>query len=159
MTGHRAGKESAVLTLVEKVTDFYLAIKIPGKDSASVMAAMEVLRDEYGEEHFATIFKTITADNGAEFERLAELEAWGTNVYFAHPYSSWERAQNERQNRLFRRFVPKGVSIDKYSAEQLLSFADEMNALPRRLLGYCTPEELFDTFLDQVYSIGKVQVV
>ncbi len=159
VTGHRAGKESAVLTLVEKVTDFYLAIKIPGKDSASVMAAMEVLRDEYGEEHFATIFKTITADNGAEFERLAELEAWGTNVYFAHPYSSWERAQNERQNRLFRRFVPKGVSIDKYSAEQILSFADEMNALPRRLLGYCTPEELFDTFLDQVYSIGKVQVV
>ena len=158
VVGHRAGKESVVLTLVEKMTDFYLAIKIPGKDSASVIAAMEVLREEYGEEHFATIFKTITADNGSEFERLAELEDWGTDVYFAHPYSSWERAQNERQNRLFRRFVPKGVSIDNYSAEQILQFADEMNALPRKLLGYRTPEELFDAFLDQVYSVDKVQV-
>ena len=110
------------------------------------------------EEHFATIFKTITSDNGAEFESLSELGAWGTDIYFAHPYSSRERAQNERQNRLFRRYVPKGVSIDKYSAEQILEFADEMNALPRKRLGYRTPEELFDEFLDQVYSVAKVQV-
>ena len=41
----------------------YLALKIPGKDSDSVMAAMEVLKDEYGEEYFAKIFKTIAADN------------------------------------------------------------------------------------------------
>ncbi|MBQ4181258.1 MAG: hypothetical protein II617_02755, partial [Firmicutes bacterium] len=61
--------------------------------------------------------------------------------------------QNERHNRLFRRYLPKGKSIDDYSADQILSFADEMNALPRRTLGYCTPEELFDEFLDQVYSV------
>lgn len=158
VVGHRSGQESVVLTLVEKVTDFYLAIKIPGKTADCVIAAMEVLREEYGEEHFATIFKTITADNGTEFERLAELEDWGVGVYFAHPYSSWERPQNERHNRLIRRYVPKGVSIDNYSAEQILSFADEMNALPRKILGYCTPEELFDEFLDQVYSVNKVQV-
>lgn len=159
VVGRRTGKESVVLTLVEKKTDFYLAIKIPGKDSASVMAAMEVLREEYGEKYFSTIFKTITADNGSEFERLSELEDWGTKVYFAHPYSSWERAQNERQNRLFRGFIPKGVSIECYSAEQVLQFADEMNALPRRILGYRAPEELFDEFLDQIYSIDKVRVV
>jgi IS30 family transposase len=159
VVGKRSGKESVVLTLVEKVTDFYIAIKIPGKDSASVMAAMATLKEEYGEEHFADIFKTITADNGTEFERLSELEEGGTKVYFAHPYSSWERAQNERHNRLFRRFLPKGRSINKYSAEQILRFADEMNALPRKQLGYHTPEELFEEFLDQVYSIAKVQVV
>lgn len=158
VVGHRAGKGSVVLTLVEKVTDFYLAIKIPDKTSDAVMAAMEVLREEYGDEHFAAIFKTITADNGSEFERLSELESWGTDVYFAHPYSSWERPQNERHNRLFRRYIPKGVSIDKYSAEQILEFADEINALPRKILGYCTPEELFDEFLDQVYSVDKVHV-
>ena len=155
VVGHRAGKESVVLTLVEKKTDYYLAIKIPGKDSASVMTAMEVLREEYGDK-FAEVFKTITADNGSEFERLSELEAYGIGIFFAHPYSSWERPQNERHNRLFRRFVPKGRSIDDYSAEQILSYADEMNALPRRILGYSTPEELFDTFLDQVYSVVKV---
>ena len=53
---------------------------------------------------------------------------------------------------------PKGKSIDGYSAEQILSFSDEMNALPRRTLGYATPEELFDTFLNQVYSIGSARI-
>ena len=157
VVGHRAGKESVVLTLVEKKTDYYLAIKIPGKDADSVITALEVLREEYGEEEFSKVFKTITADNGGEFERLSEIESWDTKVYFAHPYSSWERPQNERHNRLFRRYIPKGTSIDDYSAEQILSYADEMNALPRRTLGYATPEELFDEFLDQVYSIDKVR--
>jgi len=158
VVGHKAGKESVVLTIVEKKTDYYIAIKIPGKDADSVMTALEVLREEFGEEHFAEIFKTITADNGSEFDRLAELESLGINVYFAHPYSSWERPQNERHNRLFRRYVPKGKSIENYSAEQIQWFADEMNGLPRKHLGYATPEELFDDFLDQVYSVNKVQV-
>jgi len=158
VVGHRSGRASVVLTLVEKKTDYYLAIKIPGKDADSVMTAMEVLREEYGETEFSEVFKTITSDNGSEFERLSELEDYGVDVFFAHPYSSWERPQNERHNRLFRRYIPKGKSIDDYSAEQILQFADEMNALPRRTLGYATPEELFDVFLDQVYSVNKVQV-
>lgn len=77
VVGKCSGKESVVLTLVEKVTDFYLAIKITGKDSASVMAAMEVLREEYGEEKFTEIFKTITANNDSEFDTLSELEICG----------------------------------------------------------------------------------
>ena len=73
---------------------------------------MEVLRKEYGEKNFSKVFKTITADNGTEFENLKSLEEWGVQIYFAHPYSSWERAQNERHNRLLRRYIPKGVSIE-----------------------------------------------
>lgn len=158
VVGKKAGKESVVLTLVEKKTDYYMAIKIPGKDPDSVLAAMMALREEYGEEHFKEVFKSVTADNGTEFSSLSELEAYGVSVYFAHPYSSWERPQNERHNRIFRRYVPKGVSIENYSAEQIIHFADEMNALPRKILGYRTPEELFDAFLDYVYSVAKVQV-
>lgn len=158
VVGKRAGRESVVLTLVEKKTDYYIAIKIPGKDADSVMVAMEVLREEYGEEFFNKVFKSITADNGTEFSRLSELEAYGVSIYFAHPYSSWERAQNERHNRIFRRYIPKGVSIDLYSAEQILHFADEMNALPRKQLGYRTPEELFEEFLDKVCSLNNPQV-
>ncbi|MCH3955417.1 MAG: IS30 family transposase [Eubacterium sp.] len=155
VVGRKRGSESVVLTLLEKKTDYYMAIKIPGKDADSVMAALEVFREEYNE-HFTDIFKSITADNGTEFSRLSELEEYGVDVYFAHPYSSWERPQNERHNRILRRYIPKGVSINRYSADQILSFADEINALPRRPLGYCTPEELFEAFLDQVYSVDKV---
>ena len=158
IVGKKQGKESVVLTLVEKKTEYYMAIKIPGKNADSVMAAMEALREEYGDEYFQRVFKSITADNGSEFSRLSELEANGVSVYFAHPYSSWERPQNERHNRMFRRFIPKGVSIERYSAEQILCFADEMNDLPRKQLGYRTPDELFNEFLDKVYSLNSTQV-
>lgn len=158
VVGHKAGRESVTLTIVEKKTDYYIAIKIPGKDANSVIAALEVLREEYGNDRFPNVFKTITADNGSEFERLSELELWGTEIYFAHPYSSWERPQNERHNRLFRKYVPKGISMEKYSAEQILWFADEMNGLPRKHLEYATPEELFEEFLDHVYLVVKEPV-
>jgi IS30 family transposase len=62
------------LTIMEKKTDYYIAIKIPGKDADSVIAALEVLREEYGNDRFPNVFKTITANNGSEFERLSELE-------------------------------------------------------------------------------------
>lgn len=51
----------------------------------------------------------------------------------------------------------QGASIERYSAEQICSFADKINALPRKALGYCTPKELFEKFLDQIYSVDKVQ--
>lgn len=53
---------------------------------------------------------------------------------------------------------PKGVSIENYTGDQILWYADEMNGLPRKKLDYATPEELFENFLDQVYSVVKVQI-
>ena len=156
VVGLKAGKESVVLTLVELISDFYIAIKIPSKTSNAVMTALAVLREEYGEEYFNRIFKSITADNGSEFAELAELEKHGVKVYFAHPFASWERPHNERHNRIFRRYIPKGVSIENYTAEQILCFADDMNALPRKQLQYATPEEVFEDFLDQIYSIENI---
>lgn len=151
VVGHRQGKEAVVLSLVERVTDEYIALQIPGKTSDAVMSAMWKLRLEYGDK-FSAVFKSFTADNGSEFEYLAQVEQWGSKVYFAHPYSSWERPQNERHNGIFRRFIPKGVSMERYTPEDVLLFADEMNGLPRKRLGYSTPEELFDAFLDTVYA-------
>ena len=58
------------------------------------------------------------------------------------------RAQNELHNRLFNRYVPKEVSIENYTDEQILLFADEMNDMPMRQLCYSMPAELFDEFLD-----------
>lgn len=151
VVGKRAGKEAVILSLLEKKTQHYLALRIPGKDSASVLQAMQQLKEEYGEQ-FAQVFKTITVDNGSEFADFAQVENWGCQVYFAHPYTSWERAQNERHNGLFRAFVPKGASIETFSSEDILAAADELNGRPRRKLNYQTPEELFDHFLDSLYT-------
>ena len=141
---------TVVLSLLEKKTENYIAIQIPGKDTDSVLNAMRMLKNEYGEK-FSQVFKTITVDNGSEFSGFAQVENWGSQVYFAHTYTSWERPQNERHNGLFRAFVPKGVSMESFSPEYILSAADERNGRPRRKLGYRTPEELFERFLDSVY--------
>ena len=151
VVGKRAGKEAVVLSLLEKKTENYIAIQIPGKDADSVLNAMQSLREEFGDK-FSQVFKTITVDNGSEFSTFSLVENWGSAVYFAHPYTSWERPQNERHNGLFQAFVPKGASIESFSPEYILSAADELNGRPRKKLGYRTPEELFDEFLDSVYA-------
>jgi len=149
--GLRNGKEAVIFTLVERVTSNCIALRIHSKTSEAIQSAMKMLYAEYGE-HFSDVFKSITTDNGSEFEDFSAAEKWGTKIYFAHPYSSWERPVNERHNGLLRAFVPKGVSIEKFTPEQMLAFADELNGRPRRRLGYQTPEELFDTFLDNIYA-------
>ena len=154
--GHREGKESCVFTLVEMVTHKYIAIKISGRTTKGVQEAMAQLRRLYGK-RFSAVFKSITADNGAEFQDFNKYEErYGTKIYFAHPFSSWERPQNERHNEMLRQYLPKGKSVDEYSADEILRMADKMNARPRKSLGYYRPDELFDTFLDKVYSTDIV---
>ncbi len=125
VVGKRGSKEAVVLSLLEKKTENDIAIRIPGKDADSVLNAMRSLREGFGEK-FSQVFKTITVDNGSEFSAFSQVENWGCAVYFAHPYTSWERPQNERHNGLFRAFVPKGVSIEVFSAEYILAAADEL---------------------------------
>ena len=99
------------------------------------------------------MFKTITVDNGSEFADFSQVEQdCGTRVYFAHPYSFWERAQNERHNGMLRDYIPKGVSIENYSDEYIVSAADELNGRPRRKLCYHTPEELFEAPFDRIFA-------
>ena len=61
VVGKRAGKEAVVLSLLEKTTENYIAIRIPGKDADSVLNAMQSLREEFGDK-FSQVFKTITVD-------------------------------------------------------------------------------------------------
>ena len=123
---------------------------------AGVESAMEQLIELYGKDRFSQVFKTMTADNGPEFETFSQYEKLGTKIYFTHPYSSWERPQNERHNGLFRDFIPKGTSMEPFCNEDILNMADALNQRPRRILGYHTPMELFEAFLDEVYTIDNV---
>lgn len=151
VVGKKRKTDSVVFTLVEKLTGNYIAMKIPGRTTDAVRYAIHRLHRQYREK-FSEIFKTITVDNGPEFAEFSNYEALGTTVYFAHPYSSWERPQNERSNGLLRYFIPKGHSVNQYTDNQILQFADELNAKPRRKLGFATPEQLFEAQLDSIYS-------
>jgi transposase, IS30 family len=149
--GKKEKGEPAVFSIVEMTTGTYLSLRIEEKTTNGVAAAMEQLREEFGSQ-FSQVFRTITTDNGNEFAAFSAFEEYGTKVFFAHPYSAWERPVNERSNRLLRRFIPKGKSIHSYTAEQIMMFSDEINSMPRKRLAYCTPEELFELQLDAIYA-------
>ena len=110
-------------------------------------------RTEFG--HWDDIFKTITTDNGSEFSLLSGLEELSkTLAYFAHPYTSCKKGSVERHNGLIRRFIPKGRRIDSYSDEQICQIEVWYNSLPRKILGYSTPDELFEDELNRIYTIA-----
>ncbi len=101
------------------------------------------------QEAFKVVFKSITADNDSEFLDYAALEAsvFGlaarTRLYYAHPYSSWERGSNENANRMIRRFIPKGSDISKCTRTAIQEVENWINRYPQKILNFKTAEELF----------------
>ncbi|MDI3478149.1 MAG: transposase, family [Thermoanaerobacterium sp.] len=123
---------------------------IDEKDSSSVKKVFDELKAQY-KENFSKIFKSITADNDAEFAELSEiLKKCESKAYFSHPYSAFERGTNERHNGLIRRFIPKGKTIADLSEWAIGRVQNWCNQLPRRILRYKTPEECF---LDEVSKV------
>lgn len=150
--GHKTKDDQVLLTLSERMSREFLIIRIPDKTSASVMQAFQMLQKQYSE-HWNDIFKTITADNGSEFADLANLEQVSkTLIYYAHPYTSCDKGTVERHNGLIRRFIPKGDCINNYSLQQIIDIEAWCNSLPRKILAYHTPDEIFERELDQIYQ-------
>lgn len=135
--------DNALLTLVERKTRNYIAIKIDDQNDDSVDYAIHKLQNHFGK-LFTHIFKTITSDNGSEFANLAACLKNVTDVYFARPYASYERGCNEMHNGLLRRYVPKGKAISDYSRDAIKSIYQRLNNLPRRILNYQQPAVVFE---------------
>jgi len=135
--------EGAVLTLAERKTQLCLMYPLDGKRSDEVQAAMiEVLQPFIGK------IRSITLDNGKEFAGHEGVsEALGTQVYFAHPYSYWERGLNENTNGLIRVNLKKGTSLLGLTIEECNQIADKLNDRPRKTLGYVAPIELYQKLI------------
>ena len=150
--GAKTGGDQVLLTMSERKSREFLIHPIPNKSPESVMTTIKRIREDCAE-HFGEIFKTITTDNGSEFSSLSDIEQLAsTLVYFAHPYTSCEKGTVERHNGLIRRFIPKSKRIDSYSAEQISQIEIWSNSLPRKILGYRTPDEVFEDELDKIYT-------
>jgi len=150
--GTKSGNDCVLLTIVERKTRNAIVRIINSKTADAVMNELESIRNLYGT-RFSQVFKTITGDNGSEFADLYKLESDNdTKIYFTHPYSSFEKGTNERHNGLIRRFIPKGRRMSDYTFNDIAFIEDWMNTLPRRILKYQTPEELFESHLDIIYA-------
>ena len=151
--GTKDKNDSVLLTLAERKTRHYIVRKIASKTSHAVLTELTNLKNYFGEQ-FNHVFKSITSDNDQEFAELSKVEQESAvKVYFTHPYASCERGTNERHNGLLRRFIPEGVAINGYSIDEIAFIEEWCNTLPRKLLNYRTPEELFEDELDAIYAV------
>lgn len=128
--GTRVEDEPALMTMTERATRFEIILKLPNYHAETCLRGLQSILDDYGVDNF----KTVTFDNGSEFAKLSEVT--GTTVYYAHPYSPWERGTNENANGLIREFIPKGQSLHEYDIIDIQSFQDALNQRPRRSLEY-----------------------
>jgi IS30 family transposase len=147
VSGRHKGK-AALLTLTERKTRKEIIRKLKNGTQECVVRAINSIERAMGRKAFKTEFKSITADNGAEFLDFKALEksVFGsfsrTHIYYAHPYASWERGSNENANRMIRRFIPKGCDISKFSISNIKKIEKWINQYPRKILKFKTPEEM-----------------
>ena len=134
-----ARHKGGILCAVERKSKLTRLRKLASKSAAEMKDnTIEVLAP------LAALVHTITVDNGKEFCEH-ELIAAGlqAHIYFAHPYSSWERGLNENTNGLVRQYFPKKYEFSRISDSDLQRVEDLLNNRPRKTLGYRTPNEVF----------------
>jgi IS30 family transposase len=134
-----ARHKGGILSVVERKSKLTRLRKLATKGAAEMKDnSIELLAPLAAKVH------TITVDNGKEFCEH-ELIAAGlqARIYFAHPYSSWERGLNENTNGLVRQYFPKKYEFSKITDKDLQQVEDLLNNRPRKTLSYRTPNEVF----------------
>jgi IS30 family transposase len=136
----RGKSRACAATFIERKTRMYLAVKMPDRTAHSMEIAFGVAAGQFPQ----GTFRTATTDRGKEFACYAALEfTHGMDVYFADPYSSWQRGSNENGNGLLREFFPKGKDLAEVSDQELAHALRLINNRPRKCLGWKSAHESF----------------
>lgn len=141
-------KGSVLLTIDERYTRQRYIMKLKDKTAESVVNALSNLISSFGSLK-SKIFKSITADNGSEFSTLNKYFPT-IDIYYCHPYSSFERGINEKQNSMIRRFLPKNKSLEDVSHETIQLISNWINNFPRKIFNYETSSERFNYELNNL---------
>lgn len=134
------GRKSFLSTFVERKTGYLISKKIDNLKSdtfnKSAIQGFKNIPEKYR--------KTLTLDNGVEMSKPEDISvSLGFDIYFAHPYSPWERGLNEYTNRLIRQYYPKNYDFINLTQKELDKTVDLINNRPRKKLGYLSPYEVF----------------
>jgi IS30 family transposase len=159
-------KGSAIGTLVERSTRFTMLLHLPPMEGhggprakngpALAGHGAEAVRDAIASSITSLpeqLRRSLTWDQGAEMAQHAQLKIdTGLPVYFCDPHSPWQRGSNENTNGLLRQYFPKGTDFARHSAEDLTAVAATLNSRPRKTLGWRTPAEALDEYLQSTAS-------
>jgi len=127
------GKKGAIVTLVDRKSRYLRMGMVNQRTKEAVKEMIISLLAGYP-------VHTITCDNGKEFADHEEIaRVLDTEVYFAHPYSSWERGTNENTNGLIRQYIPKNTNFSELGTEDILFAENRLNTRPRKCLSFNSP--------------------
>jgi IS30 family transposase len=134
----RGAGNSHVVTLVERHSRFCTLVKVPGKDTATVVAALI----QHVRQLPAELRRSLTWDRGLEMAQHKTFTmATEVQVYFCDPQSPWQRGSNENTNGLLRQYLPKKTDLSKFTQSDLDEIALRLNTRPRQTLGFQTPAD------------------
>lgn len=135
---------SHIATLVERQSRFTMLVKLRGKDTYNVVAALSRQMRHLP----VQLRRSLTWDRGGELAQHKQFSvATGIPVYFCDPQSPWQRGTNENTNRLLRQYFPDGTQLRTYSQADLNKVAKRLNERPRKTLAYRTPAQALEETL------------
>jgi len=132
---------SQIATLVERKTRYVMLVKVPNKDTKTVVNALIKHAHKLPDE----LYQSLTWDRGKELADHKRFTlATDIKVYFCDPRNPWQRGTNENTNGLLRQYFPKGTDLSVHSQTKLNAVARQLNGRPRKTLGFKTPAQQFN---------------
>ena len=132
---------SQIATLVERHSRYVMLVKVPSKDTETVINALIKQAHKLPRE----LYKSLTWDRGKEMADHKRFSlATNIKVYFCDPQHPWQRGSNENTNGLLRQYFPKGMDLSKVHQNRLNAVAQRLNERPRETLDFETPAERFN---------------
>jgi IS30 family transposase len=162
-------ERSAIGTLVERATRFTILIHLPREDgygtiprtkNGPALAGYGAVTMKNALASTMTTLpeqlrRSLTWDRGKELSQHATFKVeTGIPVYFADPQSPWQRGTNENTNGLLRQYFPKGTDLSRWTADEIEAVASALNSRPRKTLGWRTPAEVLDEYLQSSQQTG-----
>ena len=153
VVGGTGTSPACLLVLTERMSRHQVIRKIPARTQQAVSRALD--RIERSQDNIFKPMKSLTCDNGCEFLDFGALEKSALRmgkrceVFYAHPFSSFERGSNENANRIIRRFIPKGADISAFTKLQIRGIEQWMNDLPRKILDGLSAAERVEIYFKE----------
>ncbi len=139
--------KSAIENTVERKSRYTIIIKLKSKKADEVAKMFSKKLNQLQK----IVKKSMTYDNGIEMTRREKItKKTDIKIYFARPYSSWQRGTNENTNGLIRRYLPKGRDFNKIDERSLRIIQEKLNNRPRKIVGFKTPQEMMDSELKKI---------
>lgn len=160
--GIKENNAPVLLTLEIVEINFLFIFKIDGQTIDNVTKKLSYLKEIFGKEVFDKILEILLTDNGREFINIEQISSVSSNInlFYCHPYSSFEKGSIENNHELIRRVIPKGVSLKPYTQRELDLLCSHINSLYRKSLDGNCPFELIDKYidLDKINKLGLTKI-